>query len=37
MDRFEDRQISDFGWLLIMGIGTTAFLFATMAHGFHWF
>ena len=37
MDRFEDRQISDFVWLLIMGIVTTAFLFATMAHGFHWF
>jgi hypothetical protein len=27
---------SDFKWLLGFGIGSTGFLFATMAHGFHW-
>jgi hypothetical protein len=34
--RLEDRQSSDFKWLLGFGIGSTGFLFATMAHGFHW-
>jgi hypothetical protein len=36
LDRMEDRHGSDFKWLLTLGIGATAFLFATMAHGFHW-
>jgi len=43
MDRLEDRQISDFKWLLGLGIGSTVTLFTamlgllgTMAHGFHW-
>jgi len=36
MDRMEDRQVSDFKWLLALGLGGTGFLFATMAHGFHW-
>ncbi len=37
MDRVEDRQNSDFKWLMGFAIGSTGFLFATMAHGFHWF
>jgi len=43
LDRMEDRQVSDFKWLLGLGIGATAALLAgtigllaTMAHGFHW-
>lgn len=43
MDRSEDRQVSDFKWLMGLGIGATATLLAgmvgllaTMAHGFHW-
>jgi hypothetical protein len=36
LERLEDRQNSDFRWLLGFGIGGTGFLFATMAHGFHW-
>jgi hypothetical protein len=36
IERVEDRQSSDFKWLLGFGIGSTGFLFATMAHGFHW-
>ncbi len=36
IDRLADRQASDFKWLLTLGIGATAFLFATLAHGFHW-
>jgi len=36
LERGEDRQSSDFKWLLGMGLSATAFLFATMAHGFHW-
>ncbi len=36
MEHVEDRQSSDFKWLLGMGMAATAFLFAAMAHGFHW-
>jgi hypothetical protein len=36
-DRIEDRQRSDFKWLLGIGMGGTGFLFAVMAHGFHWY
>jgi hypothetical protein len=36
LDRMEDRHVSEFKWLLTLGIGATAFLFATLAHGFHW-
>jgi len=37
MEKMEDRQHSDFKWLLSLGIGATALLLATMAHGFRWF
>jgi hypothetical protein len=37
MEKMEDRQHSDFKWLLSLGIGATALLLATMAHGFKWF
>jgi len=35
MARMEDRQSLDFKWLMGFGMGSTGFLFATMAHGFH--
>lgn len=35
--RLEDRHITDFRWMLGLGMGAVAFLFAVMAHGFHWF
>jgi hypothetical protein len=37
LSRLKDRQSSDFTWRLGFNIGATGFLFATMAHGFHWF
>lgn len=37
MDRLEQRHNSDFKWLLGAGLGATALLLGTMAHGFHWF
>jgi hypothetical protein len=37
LGRLEDRQASDFKWLLLTGLGSVSCLFATMAHGFHWF
>jgi replicative DNA helicase len=37
MDRIEDRQTGDFRWMLGLGIGFGGFLWASMAHGFHWF
>jgi CII-binding regulator of phage lambda lysogenization HflD len=37
MDRIENRQTSDFRWMLGLGIGFGGFLWASMAHGFHWF
>jgi hypothetical protein len=36
LERLEDRQNADFRWMLGLGIAGTGFLFATMAHGFHW-
>jgi len=36
LDRMEDRQNSDFKWLMGMGLAGNGFLFAAMAHGFHW-
>jgi len=35
--RLEDRHVTDFRWMLGLGIAAVAFLFAVMAHGFHWF
>ncbi len=37
MEKMEDRQHSDFKWLSSLGIGATALLLTTMAHGFRWF
>jgi hypothetical protein len=37
LSRLKDRQSSDFKWRLGFNIGSTGFLFATMAHGLHWF
>ncbi len=36
MTRIEEREHSDFMKLLTFGLGATAVLLATMAHGFHW-
>ncbi len=37
MIRLEDRQSADFKWLLGTQLGIATFIFATLAHGFHWF
>jgi hypothetical protein len=37
MIRLEDRQSGDFKWLLGTQLGIATFIFATLAHGFHWF
>ncbi len=37
MTRLEDRQSADFKWLLGTQLGIATFIFATLAHGFHWF
>ncbi len=37
MSHLEDRQSSDFKWLLGTQLGIATFIFATLAHGFHWF
>jgi uncharacterized coiled-coil protein SlyX len=37
MTRLEDRQRADFKWLLGTQLGIATFIFATLAHGFHWF
>jgi len=36
MIRLEDRQSADFKWLLGTQLGIATFIFATLAHGFHW-
>jgi hypothetical protein len=36
MKTLEDRQHSDFRWLISFGIAATAAILGTMAHGFHW-
>jgi hypothetical protein len=37
LTRLEDRQGADFKWLLGTQIGLATFIFAALAHGFHWF
>lgn len=37
LERLEDRQRTDFLWLLGVMLGGFAGIFGLMAHGFHWF
>jgi uncharacterized membrane protein YjjP (DUF1212 family) len=37
LDRLQERPSSDFRWVVLFALGALSFMFATMAHGFHWF
>jgi hypothetical protein len=37
LERLEDRQRTDFLWLLGVTLGGFAGMFGLLAHGFHWF
>jgi dGTP triphosphohydrolase len=37
MTRLENRQVTDIRWVMGIGIGFGGFIWASMAHGFHWF